>query len=106
MTDQESPQLPGQIQYTGFNIAMSRGASEQFTVHARSVPAGESKETITFSFGQEELKHYLDKLRIAPGRRKVRHICQDEEKPVQEFGRQLYASLFPQVVFFFGPGAA
>jgi len=90
--------LPGvrQVKYLDFDLAIGPGSGRKYPVSVIHSPAGEARETMRFPFSELVLENRLQALQIALLRSggKRRLVPTQEEKAVQDFGRELFDALF------------
>ena len=79
-------------QYLDFELEMREDNAAGYEVAVVKSPAGETRTTVTFPFGELELKNHLQALQIALLRSggKRRRILTQEEQTVKAFGQALF----------------
>jgi outer membrane protein assembly factor BamD (BamD/ComL family) len=82
--------------YLDFEIEIGPGQGSQYPLAVIDSPAGEVRETLHFPFDESTLESRLKSLEIALLRSggSRRQVLSPEEQSVQDFGLQLFASLF------------
>jgi len=85
-----------QAKYLDFDLAIGPGSGRKYPVSVLHSPAGEARETMRFPFSELVLENRLQALQIALLRSggKRRLVPTQEEKAVQDFGRELFDALF------------
>lgn len=84
------------LTYLDFELEISSGVDRDYPVAVIHSPAGETRTTLTWPFGELQLENRLKDLQIAllssGGTR--RQILSPAEQAVQNFGRELFDWLF------------
>ncbi len=85
------------MDYLDFELEIVPGEGRVYSVAVLRSPAGEARESMTFPFGELELENRLQALQIALLRAEGgrRQVLSREDAAVQDFGRALFAMLFP-----------
>ncbi len=95
MQSQKNPYPAARLDYLDFDIEIGPGGGRTYPVSVLHSPAGEAREVMRFPYDELALESQLQTLQIALLRSggKRRQIPTDEERNVQEFGRDLFNAL-------------
>jgi hypothetical protein len=91
-----SPRLAARSQYLDFEIEVGQGAGLDYPIAIIQSPAGPARETMRFPYDELALENRLQSLKIAllHAAGGQRQVLTDEERLVQDFGRDLFNALF------------